>query len=435
MKDKLRNRIHLFAFGLLIVLAGCKGKDDHSVHSNQYTCPMHPQIVQDKPGACPICGMDLVQKGRPGEYVKITKELSNLLKPTAAAIVSSIKTVMPVRKDITISTDASGIITYDTRRATTLPIRYGGRIEKLYIKFNFQPISRGQKVLEIYSPELVTAQRELLYLLESDPENIQLIHGAKQRLYLLGISEDQVTQLTASRKESYSFPVFSPVDGYIIEEASVNRPGTASVQTSQRTDMGNGMSASGGTASNSDQNQTLSTEIRIREGTYVSSGETLFKVVNTLYVWAEFDLYQNDAANIKLNDPLQISFDNTNKEAVNAKVNFVQPFFKAGENFIKLRVYLNNVNGKHEMGQLVTARFNATSNGLWIPTTAVLNLGTRKIVFVKRRGMFRPYWVETGRESSDWTELISGADESDSIAYKAQFMVDSESFIKVNKRK
>ena len=136
-----------------------------------------------------------------------------------------------------------------------------------------------------------------------------------------------------------------------------------------------------------------------------------------------------------MNDPLQISFDNTNKEAVNAKVNFVQPFFKAGENFIKLRVYLNNVNGKHEMGQLVTARFNATSNGLWIPTTAVLNLGTRKIVFVKRRGMFRPYWVETGRESSDWTELISGADESDSIAYKAQFMVDSESFIKVNKRK
>ena len=135
-------------------------------------------------------------------------------------------------------------------------------------------------------------------------------------------------QLTTSRKESYSFPVFSPIDGYIIEEAAVNRPEAASIQTSQKTDMGNGMSASVSTASNSDQNQILSSEIRIREGTYVSSGEAIFSVMNTLNVWAEFDLYQNDAASIKVNDPLQISFDNTNSEIVHAKVNFVHLFLK-----------------------------------------------------------------------------------------------------------
>ena len=258
MKNNLRNKIPLFVLSLLIVLASCTGKEDHSAHaSSQYTCPMHPQIVQNKPGVCPICGMELVQKAREGGEVKITKELSNLLRPTSAAIVSSIKTIVPIRREMTLKAEANGIITYDTRRAATLPIRYGGRIEKLYVKYNFQPIYKGQKLLEIYSPELVTAQRELLYLLESDPENIPLINGAKQRLYLLGVSEGQVKQLTTSRKESYSFPVFSPVDGYIIEEAAVNRPEAASIQTSQKTDMGNGMSASGSTASNSDQTQPI----------------------------------------------------------------------------------------------------------------------------------------------------------------------------------
>ncbi len=447
MKNNLRNRLTIvrvlsIAFCQLSIilvgqslLASCT-TNEASHQLDTYTCPMHPQIVRDTPGTCPICGMDLVQKGRPGEEVMITKELSNLIKPTAVAIVSSIKTIMPVRKEMILSTEAKGIITYDTRRATTLPIRYGGRIEKLYVKFNFQPISKGQKVLEIYSPELVTAQRELLYLLESDPENSQLINGAKQRLYLLGIPEGEITQLITSRKESYSFPVFSPVDGYIIEEAALNSPRSTPEPASQKTGMGNGMSGIGSASSNSDQNKILSTEIRIREGMYVSTGETVFKIVNTSQVWAEFNLYQKDAAKSKLNDPLEISFDNSNSEVVSAKINFIQPFFKASENFIKLRVYLTDPNGKYEIGQLVTARFNTTSkSGLWIPTTAVLDLGAQKIVFAKRRGVFRPRSVETGNESNDWTELITGADESDSLAYKAQFMVDSESFIKVNKKR
>ncbi len=443
MKNNLRNRltiVHVLSIAycqlsiILIgqcLLASCTTNEASHQHDT-YTCPMHPQIVRDTPGTCPICGMDLVQKGRPGEEVKMTKELSNLLKPTDAAIVSAIRTVVPVTKELTLTTEAKGVITYDTRSATTLPIRYGGRIEKLYVQYNFQPIQKGQKILEVYSPELVTAQRELLYLLESDPSNSTLIDGAKQKIYLLGFSESQVTQLTTARKESYSFPVFSPLDGYIVEEVPLNSSVDTPVLTSRKTNMGNGMGVAGSEVGNPEKNQIASTEIRIREGMYVSAGETLFKVVNTSQVWIEFELYQKDAANIKVNDPLKITFDETSSAPVNATVNFIQPFFKTGENFIQLRVYLNNPNGKYKIGQLTTAHFHTVSHkGLWIPTTAVLDLGNQKIVFIKRRGVFRPLAVETGRQSNDFTELISGVVASDSLAYQAQYMVDSESFIKV----
>ena len=337
------------------------------------------------------------------EEVKVTKELSNLTKPTSAAVVSSIKTIKPIRREMMTTSEAKGVIAYDTRRATTLPIRYGGRVEKLYIKYNFQPVHKGQMILEIYSPELVTAQRELLYLLESEAQNTALINGAKQRLFLLGVSEDQMRRLETQRKESYSFPVFSPSDGYVVEQSALSNAGN-----------------------------DLAAEISIREGMYVVAGQSLFKIVNTSIVWAEFDLYQKDAVQSKINDPVTITFDNTSNQVVNAKINFIQPFLKASENFIKLRVYLANPNGRYNIGELVTASIATNPQaGLWIPSSTILDLGTRKIVFVKRRGVFRPQSVETGRQSNNWIELINGADENDSLAYNAQFMVDSEGFIKV----
>ena len=388
----------LVTIGLFV---GCSKKE--TAQHDTYTCPMHLQIVQDKPGTCPVCGMELVLKGRASEEVKVTKELSNLAKPTSAAIVSSIKTIKPLRREMMTTSEAKGVIAYDTRRATTLPIRYGGRVEKLYIKYNFQPVHKGQMILEIYSPELVTAQRELLYLLESEAQNIALINGAKQRLFLLGVSEDQMRRLETLRKESYSFPVFSPADGYVVEQSALSNAGN-----------------------------DLPAEVSIREGMYVVAGQSLFKIVNTSIVWAEFDLYQKDAVQSKINDPVTITFDNTGNEVVNAKINFIQPFLKASENFIKLRVYLANPNGRYNIGELVTASIATNPQaGLWIPSSTILDLGTRKIVFVKRRGVFRPQSVETGRQSNKWIELISGADENDSLAYHAQFMVDSEGFIKV----
>lgn len=427
MVDSQRSMDYRLWAVILLMAFACTQKKDHT-NNDQYTCPMHPTVIQNAPGSCPVCGMDLVRKGQPGEEVKITESLNYLLKPTNATVTSSIKTITPIQKSMNVEIKSNGMITYDTRRFTSLPIRFSGRIEKLLVKYNFQSIRKGQKILEIYSPELLTAQRDLFYLLKSDKDNTQLIEGAKEKLRLLGLSDSQISQLMTTTQESYSFAVYSPVDGYVIEEAIANALAP--------TDQSSGQLMEGGMASSSTgekQSSIRSTnrELLTREGMYVSAGQTLFKIVNTEHVWAEFDVYQQDASYIRKNDRVSLTFENIAEE-VEATVNFIQPFFKNDENFVKVRIYLSNVGNKFGIGELVKVRFSIpTTNALWIPVSSRLDLGTKEIVFTKRRGIFRPKEVITSRQSGEWIEVKSGLEVSDSLAYNAQFMIDSESFIKV----
>ncbi len=424
--------IPLSIFILLTAFAiGCTNRDGKQASgSDTYTCPMHPTVVQNKPGSCPVCGMDLVLKGQPGQEIKINAELSYLLKPTNGMVISNIQTVTPIQKAMMVTSKVNGIISYDTRRFTSIPIRFGGRIESLSIKYNFQPIRKGQKILEIYSPELLTAQRDLLYLLKSDKHNEQLIDGAKERLSLLGITNAQIDHLVSTGIESYSFAVYSPVDGYIVEETTLAASIPASAQPANR-GMDGGMDKTGSQNTNQAKATPAGGELLTREGMYVSTGQVIFKVVNTANVWAEFKVYQQDAAFIKPNDRIQISLDDATN-SFEAKVNFIAPFFKSGESFSIVRVYLSNTLNQFKVGQLAYATFNLPSvTALWIPISARLNQGTKELVFAKRRGVFRPKVIQTARRSGEWIEVISGIQLNDSIAYNAQFMVDSESFIKI----
>ncbi len=433
MKSKLNDKARpVTAAALIIVLmmltVTCNRKDEHAAH-DEYTCPMHPTVVQDHPGSCPVCGMELVRKGQPGEEVKITAELNYLLKPTNAIVTSSIKTVQPQQRTMDAAVTANGIVTYDTRRLTAIPVRTAGRIERLFIKYNFQPVRQGQKILEIYSPELETARRELDYLLESDKDNATVIEAAKEKLRLLGVGDAQIS--TVQKQTVNTVAVYSPVDGYIVEERAAN---TQTGQAKQQAASGGGMDAmssqnaartSAGLVSNNDR------ELSTREGMYVSAGQSVFRVFNSDVVWAEFDLYQTDGSLIKINTPLEFTSPEF-AEPVKARVDFVQPFFRDGQSFAKVRVYLTNTDKRYHIGQLLSAKFQVSGkDGMWIPATAKLDLGTRTIAFVKRRGVFRPTAITTTERAGDWIAVASGLQATDSIATNAQFLVDSESFIKV----
>lgn len=379
------------------LLASCS-QNKKEARADTYTCPMHPTVTQDKPGTCPVCGMDLVLKRKIGDEAKITTELNYLLKPVNAIVISSIKTVTPVRKSVEVKTEANGIITYDTRRLLAISSRFSGRIDKLLVKYSFQQVHKGQKIAEIYSPDLLTTQRDLVYLLKTDKENSQLIEGAKEKLKLLGISKDEINQLIADGKESSSVGVYSPADGYVI---------------------------------NSNETSGSRKELDVREGMYVTAGQVFFKVANVDNVWAEFDLFSKDVATIKVNDRVQIKMEGTGTE-LDAKINFMQPFYKEEQWFTKVRVQVPNHHGQYRIGQLVSASFAKMSpESWWIPQLSHLNLGLRKIVFVKNEGMFQPKEISTGSQADQWIEVLKGINQRDSLAYNAQFMMDSESFIKI----
>ena len=416
---------------LLLLVSACSQNNDSASHE-QYTCPMHPTVVSDKTGSCPVCGMDLVRKARQGEGVEITENLAMLLKSPNETVMASIKTIKPEYKQMPLRIDAPGVVTYDTRNIYTISARIGGRLEKVFLKYAFQLVIKGQKVVEIYSPELITAQRELLYLLEYDAENNELIQSAKNKVILLGASEAQLLELIQRKNVLNTFPVYSPFTGYMIMECE--QPPTTSTPSATGSASGGGMNAmsaaSGSTSSTvvgASQSQANSI---LREGTYVSTGQTLFKVVSPSSLRIELDLPASQADAVKKGASILLDFGNG--EETKATVDFIQPFFTEGEEFVKLWSYTNRSEELH-IGHLVKARLDLpTIESLWLPKEAVLDLGLTHIVFVKENNVLKPKKVTIGMKTEGWTEIKQGLATTDEVASNAQYLVDSESFVKVN---
>ncbi|MEJ8804085.1 efflux RND transporter periplasmic adaptor subunit [Pontibacter sp. H249] len=442
MRRKLKNSIiYLLALLVVITLGACSHDEtEHAGGDTEYTCPMHPQIVQNEPGTCPICGMDLVPKSGHGTEIKITEDLAFLLRPTNSTVVSSVATTKPQEKTVQATVQMEGIITYDPRRIYTVPARVGGRIEKLYVRYNFQPIRKGQKLMEVYSPELITAQKELLYLVQSAPEDKQLIEAAKQKLLLLGATDAQVSRLIRTGEESYTFALYSPYDGYVIGLNAAAPSATPSTATGAAVSAGGGMDAMGGGngagagASPSATPTAAAEDIQLREGMYVSTGQPLLRVVNPDQLWAEFNVPAAQVSALAKGAPVQVTFPQLPGERLEAKVDFLQPFYEEGESFAKVRVYLPGQQKLAMVGQLVTARASyTTAPALWVPKAAVLDMGTRSVAFKKVNGVFEPVPVTAGITEGNQTQVVEGLQQNDVVAANAQFLVDSESFIKVNK--
>ena len=422
-----------------LILSACKSSSEkeHAHQHDEYTCSMHPQVVQDKPGSCPICAMDLVKKSNDGKGIAVTEELRDLIKPTNTSVVATIQTTHPERKIIPIDISAPGVISYDTRKTYSVPVRFAGRIEKLFLKYNFQPVKKGQVIMEIYSPELVTAQRELLYVAHEQQDDKKLFSDAKQRLVLLGLTEGQIENIIATDKEIFALPVLSPYTGYIVESAA-NSPTLQPSGESESASMGNGgMTAKGGGKQSPSVMNTSSSipssgeQISIREGIYVATGQSLFKVIDGTRLWAELYFSPSNGQRIQKGNVLKLHFKSSEID-IASQVDFIQPFFSEGKQFLQVRSYLSDDRSNIRVGQLVTAQVTQTSNeSLWVPKKAILDLGVQQIVFLKAKGAFTPFKVKTGIESDGWVEITEGLEESSEIAVNAQYLVDSESFIKI----
>jgi membrane fusion protein, copper/silver efflux system len=423
-KMNLWSIVNCQLFIVLILLFSCTAKDSSHEHSDTYTCPMHPTVVSDKPGVCPVCAMDLVRKGRPGEEVKITEELARLIKSPNEVVLASVKTVKAEYKSMPVTLKVQGVVTYDTRNIFTIPARVGGRLEKVLLKYNYQPVRKGQRVAEIYSTELVNAQREFLYLIKNDAGNQQLIDAAKSKLLLLGASEKQIVELKDEQQVTYTFSIYSPYDGFVISENQQPPLVPSNIIATNAAGMGMGASGNSRVASSTTIASVPAMSF-VREGNYVAAGQTLFRVINTNSSWIEFNVPLIQASQIEVGDTL--NWDN--QAGKQLKIDFVEPFFTEGEDFIKLRSYYKG--SDVSVGQLVEATINALSEAsLWIPQHALLDLGLDQIVFVKERGLLKPRKVNAGLRSGEWVQIIRGLASSDEVAINAQYLVDSENFIK-----
>lgn len=418
---RLRYRLGYFLpFILVLMLVSCRKKNEETV---TYTCPMHHTVISESPGQCPVCGMDLVRQARPGEEVTITEALVPLLASPNESIVSSAKVIRGDYRSANISIDVQGTVTYDTRNLYTVSARTGGRLEKVYLKYTFQSVYKGQKVAEIYSPEFITAQRELLYVLANDPGDTQLLESSKRKLSLLGVTRTQIDQVIRDKKAVYTFTVYSPHDGYIIPEDQQAPVGAVS---------GYAVPAATNTMGSSDSKMPApapgdSPAPLIRVGSYLSTGQTLFRIVNTDAVRIEFKLRASEAGAVNVMHEVELAMIGAKTEK--AKIDLVQPFYDGGEKFINLRLFVKRKD--LSIGQLVHGTIKLkSSNGLWLPKSAVLDLGLDKIVFVNDHGVFKPRKVTTAAASADSIQISRGLTTQENVAGDAHYLVDSESFIK-----
>lgn len=434
-----KNYIDKILVVLIIAAIGfvsCKnksGKDMHAGHgqAQEYTCPMHPQIVRNAPGKCPICGMDLVPKTANKELL-IDSNIVSLARPVNAQVIATIPVISPESGTRIFSVEVKGTITYDTRNQTSIASRVSGRIEKLYIKYNYQPVRKGQLIMEIYSPDLAAAQRELVFIARTGDDD-NMLSKAKQRLLLLGMQPAQVEQVLKTGKIIYRVPVYSNAGGYILEKqvasSIANSPRASSGSTAAGSD---GMDNMGGssttTSSGSSTSVSSSTPVLLREGQYVNAGQSLFTIYRTGNLVAEFALKPEMAAQIKRGQKLIFRTNTATGEIYTGTIGLIQPIVQSGENFTMARVYIND--NKILPGQLVIANIPVVYNkGWWLPKKAVWQSGNKAIVFKKQDDVFVPMQIETGVEVEGMV-LVTTSIEDWKVAENAAFLVDSESFIK-----
>jgi membrane fusion protein, copper/silver efflux system len=399
---------------LMLFFSFCSNeqRDKHALHRQVseavYTCPMHPEIRSNVPGSCPVCGMALVKKDADASNIQRI-EIDALLKPTNQFVISGIPVTTMQRSTKEIELDVLGNVAYDTRQIGTVSSRASGRIEKLYIRYKYQRVKKGQKLMDIYSPELVTAQQNLLFLIANDAANTSLIDAAQHRLLLLGLTKQQVKDIMTSKRPTYSVSVYSNYSGYVTD-LKTNNPGPR--------DMNAGQSAG----------QQLS----LKEGMYLQKGQSAFTIYNADKSWILLNIFPEQQAFFKIGNPVSFVPETSPGSIFHAKVDYIEPVFREGSKTLTARLYFDNRSLILPVGSRVKATIFANAkDACWLPRESVLSLGREKLVFVKEAGGFRAKQITTGLIADDFIELVKGLSAQDSVAVNAHYLVDNESFIQL----
>lgn len=369
-------------------------REANETHAHQegeetiWTCSMHPQIRQNEPGQCPICGMDLIPAsggkagGGDNRYV-------NTMTAEAVAM-SNIQTSEVKRTSAQNEISLTGKIQINEQKISTIAASFPGRIEKLYINFTGEEVKKGQRMATIYSPELVTAQKELLEAAKIKQSNPALYNAAKEKLRLWKLSSNQIGSIEQRGEVLLNFDVYAFTSGIVINRM-------------------------------------------VSEGDYVDKGNSLFEVVDLSSVWVVLDAYESDLGWITKGDDITIKVAALPGEEITTKITYIDPRINPVTRAASVRAEVPNKEGKLKPEMFVNAVIKGDApiqeKGIAIPKTALLWTGKRSVVYVKvpksEKPAFEMREITLGSRMGDFYLIEGGLEAGEEIVTHGVFAVDA----------
>lgn len=362
---------------------------DHNVQEvvEHWTCSMHPQIDLPESGSCPICGMDLIQKTDTEEGLSVDQ-----FKMTENAMaLANIETIIVGSTSMASKTVIlSGKISTNDKASAIQTAHFGGRIEKLNFKTVGEFVSKGATIASIYSPELVTAQNELIEAISIKEFQPELYKAVRNKLKYWKVSEKQIQNIEYNKRVQTNFNMYANVSGYI-------------------------------------------SEIFVEEGNHVKEGAPLFNVANMGSVWADFDVYEKDIKNLKVGQTLTITLNAFPDKTINAKIDYIDPILNYETRTVTVRTTLQNNNHLLKPGMLIRSEVSLSSDTsnlqqINIPKTAVMWTGKRSIVYVKlskSEPTFELREISIGEDFGDNYKVLQGIENGEEIVFNGTFTVDA----------
>jgi len=366
-----------------------------SEQETYYTCPMHPSVRKSSPGACPVCGMSLVKKTKPKEAS--VDEVTNLRRVSlspAQRVIANVATTEASRSDIHKEITAVGVVDFAEPLQAKVTARFGGRIEKLYVNFTGEKVKAGQPLFDLYSPDLISAEQELILAanalsdsLSLDPNQQQLLDASRQQLHLrFGMTLEQISEIEQSHKAHESMTYRSPISGTVLSKD-------------------------------------------IQQGQYVSEGMLLYQLADLSRVWVYLDVYERDVSFITLHHRVQVTTESATNKSFTGEVAFIDPVINPETRTVRVRAEFANPTSDLKPQMYVRAQIHVPSrNTLTIPASAVMYTGKKNIVWVEaKENTFEPHEVTVGVSSGQSIEILDGLQEGDNVVSSGGFMIESES--------